>query len=46
MNDSLPKPLTISPRPTCISKGIDEFMIKKINLEEDEDKPRPSLNFV
>lgn len=46
MNDTLPKPLTISPRPTCTSRGIDELIIKKINMQEEEDIPRPSLNFV
>ena len=27
MNDTLPKPLTVSPRPICFSRGIDEFII-------------------
>lgn len=45
-NETSPKPLAVSPRPTCTSRGIDEFLIKKINLQEEEDVPFPKFNFI
>jgi len=36
LNDTSPKPLAVSPRPTCTSRGIDEYIIRKINLQEEE----------
>lgn len=45
-NDTSPKPLAVSPRPTCTSRRIDEFIIKKLNLQEEEEAPYPQSNIV